>query len=94
MRLIRIQDVEIDPGDRVFRHARVRALAIYVVALGGVGCLFFEAFTRKWRFGYLFGGGILLFLVFALRIVTARFRPSNWLVRMSETGRTGAGRRS
>ena len=64
----------------------MRALAIYVVALGGVGCLFFEAFTREWKFGYLFGGGILLFLAFTLRIMTARFRPSNWLVRMSETG--------
>jgi hypothetical protein len=86
MRLLQLRDVQVDSSDRVFRHPGVRALVIYLTAIGGVGCMFFYAFTRGWKIGYLFGGGVLLFLALMLRIVTARFRPSNWLVRMSETG--------
>lgn len=86
MRLLQLRDVESRSSDRVFRHAPVRALAIYLIGLGGVGWMFFYAFTRGWQIGYLFGSGVLLFLAWMLRIVTARFRPSNWLVRMCETG--------
>jgi len=86
MRLLQLRDVEIGSSDRVFRHPQGRALAIYLIAIGGVGWMFFYAFTRGWKFGYLFGGGLLFFLALMLRMVTARFRPSNWLVRMGETG--------
>jgi hypothetical protein len=48
--------------------------------------MFFYAFTRGWKIGYLVGAGALLFLVLMIRIVTARFRPSNWLVKMGEAG--------
>lgn len=74
MRLLQLRDVEIRSSECVFRHARVRALAIYLIALGGVGWMFFYAFTRGWKIGYLFGSGVLLFLAWMLRMVTARFR--------------------
>ena len=48
--------------------------------------MFFYAFTRGWKPGYLFGGFVVLFLVLMVRIVMARFRPSNWLVKMGDTG--------
>jgi hypothetical protein len=41
---------------------------------------------RKWPPGYIFGSFLLLFVLLTLRMVTARFHPSNWLVRMNETG--------
>lgn len=47
---------------------------------------FFNAYTKKFPFGYIFGAFLLLFLLLTLRMVTARFHPSNWLVRMNETG--------
>jgi len=86
MRLLRLRDVEIGSNDRIFRHSRVRAIVTYVVGLVGTGWLFLYAFTRGWKIGYLFGGGLLLCLAFAVRLLTARFRQSNWLVRATDTG--------
>jgi hypothetical protein len=48
--------------------------------------MFFYALAGKWKPGYLFGATVLLFLLLTLRWVTARFHPSNWLVRANETG--------
>lgn len=86
MRLLRLQDVEIGPNDRVFRHARLRALLVWLAGLCGVTALFYNAYANKWTLGYVFGSFALLFLLLPLRMVTARFHPSNWLVRMNDTG--------
>jgi len=86
MRLLRLQDMETGPNDRVFRHARLRALIVWLAGFGLAMTLFFKAYTEKFLFGYIFGSGLLLFLLLFVRMVTARFHPSNWLVRMNETG--------
>ncbi|MFZ0734236.1 MAG: hypothetical protein WAM79_18090 [Candidatus Sulfotelmatobacter sp.] len=86
MRLLRLQDVEIGPNDRVYRHAPLRALIVWLVGLAATAASFFYAFARKWPPGYFVGPFLLLFLLLTLRMVTARFHPSNWLVRMNETG--------
>lgn len=86
MRLLRLQDVEIGLNDRVFRHARLRALIVWLAGFAATTALFFNAYTGKWKPGYIFGSFLLLFLLLTLRMVTARFHPSNWLVRMNETG--------
>jgi hypothetical protein len=86
MRLLRLQDVEIGPNDRVFRHPRLRALIVWLAAFFGTTALFYYAYTAKFAFGYFFGAFALLFLLVYLRMVTARFHPSNWLARMNDTG--------
>ena len=86
MRLLRLQDVEVGSSDRVFRHARLRALVVWLAGFAGSMGFFFNAYTKKWPFGYFFGSFLLLFLLLTLRMVTARFHPSNWLVRMNDTG--------
>ncbi len=86
MRLLRLQDVKIGPNDRVFHHARLRALIVWLAGLAATTALFFEAYTAKWTPGYIFGSFLLLFVLFTLRMVTARFHASNWLVRMNEAG--------
>ena len=86
MRLLRLQDVEIGLNDRVFRHARLRALIVWLAGFAATTALFFNAYTGKWKPGYIFGSFLLLFVLLTLRMVTARFHPSNWLVRMNETG--------
>jgi hypothetical protein len=86
MRLLRLQDVEIGLNDRVFRHARLQALIVWLAGFAATTALFFHAYTGKWPPGYIFGSFLLLFVLFTLRMVTARFHPSNWLVRMNETG--------
>ena len=86
MRLLRLQDVEISPKELVFRHARLRALIVWLAGFAATSALFFKAFNQKWPPGYIFGPFLLLFLLLTVRFVTARFHPSNWLVRMNETG--------
>jgi hypothetical protein len=86
MRLLRLQDVEIRRNDRVFRHSRLRALIVWLAGFAGSTECFFEAYAHKWTAGYIFGAFLLLFLLLTLRFVTARFHPSNWLVRMNEIG--------
>jgi hypothetical protein len=86
MRLLRLQDVEIGLNDRVFCHARLRALIVWLAGFAATTALFFNAYTGKWKPGYIFGSFLLLFVLLTLRMVTARFHPSNWLVRMNETG--------
>jgi hypothetical protein len=86
MRLLRLQDVEIGLNDRVFRHGRLRALIVWLAGFAATTALFFHAYTGKWPPGYIFGSFLLLFVLLTLRMVTARFHPSNWLVRMNETG--------
>jgi hypothetical protein len=86
MRVLRLQDVEIGLNDRVFRHARLRALIVWLAGFAATTALFFHACAGKWTPGYIFGSFLLLFVLLTLRMVTARFHPSNWLVRMNETG--------
>ena len=86
MRLLRLQDVEIGSNDRVFRHARLRALIVWLAGLAATTALFFKAYVGKWPPGYLFGAFLLLFVLLTRRFVTARFHPSNWLVRMNDMG--------
>jgi hypothetical protein len=86
MRLLCLQDVAIGSSDRVFRHSPVRALIVWLAGFAATAALFFNAYARKWPPGYIFGPFLLLFLLLTLRMVTARFHSSNWLVRMNETG--------
>ncbi len=86
MRLLRLQDVEIGSNDRVFRHARLRALIVWMAGLAATTALFFKAYVGEWPPGYIFGAFLLLFVLLTRRFVTARFHPSNWLVRMNEMG--------
>ncbi len=86
MRLLRFQDVPIGSEDHVFRHSPARALIVWLAGFAATAAFFFNAYTRKWPPGYLFGSFLLLFVLLTVRMVTARFHPSNWLVRMNETG--------
>jgi len=86
VRLLRLQDVEIGLNDRVFRNARLRALTLWLAGFAATTALLFYAYTGKWPPGYIFGSFLLLFVLLTLRMVTARFHPSNWLMRMNETG--------
>ena len=86
MRLLRLVDVDIGPNDRVYRHARLRTLIVWLAVFCAVAAMFYYAITGTWKAGYVFGPVLLLFLLLFLRFVTARFHPSNWLVRAKETG--------
>ncbi|MGC1651069.1 MAG: hypothetical protein WA741_35020 [Candidatus Sulfotelmatobacter sp.] len=86
MRLLSLKDVENGPRDHIFRHSRIRALIVWLAGFAAATAFLFHRYTAKWLPGYFFGSFLLLFLLLMLRVVTARFHPSNWLVRMNETG--------
>lgn len=43
MRLLRISEVEVEQNDRVFRHARMRALILWLAAFCADAVMFFSA---------------------------------------------------
>jgi hypothetical protein len=87
MQLLRLHEVQVGSNDRVFRHARMRALIVWLAGFSVAAGLLLGAYSNaKWRAGYIFGPFLMLFLLLTLKLVTARFHPSNWLVRMNDTG--------
>jgi hypothetical protein len=86
MVLLRLSDVNVSLRDRVFYYSRIRAVVFAFVALGATGALLFRAVSAHWKPGYYLAAVILFLGLFLKRMVTARFRPSNWLVRINDTG--------
>lgn len=86
MRLLRLSEVDNGPDDRVFRHARLPALLLWLLGLGADAWMLFNAVTGRWPPGYIFGPGLLFFLLAFLGFVTARFHASNWLARANSAG--------
>lgn len=86
MQLMRLADVPADPRERVFGYSRPRALigAVIFVALA-FGTFFLGWLNDAWLAYYL-GALPLIFLLIFQKLITARFRPSNWLLRMTDHG--------
>lgn len=86
MRLLRLREVETRSSDRVFRHSRLLGLLGGGLALAAMVWLGYTAYTKHAKPLYFFAGGILLFLMLMNRLITARFHPSNWLIRANDEG--------
>ena len=86
MRLLRLSEVETSSNDRVFRYSRTHAVVVALIAVSAAAWFAFHAYTAQWKLGYFIAAAIVLFLDLFRRLVTARFRPSNWLVRMNDLG--------
>jgi ribosomal protein L7/L12 len=86
MRLLRLGDVETGPNDRVYCYSRTRAILIVLALLGATTWLVLHAITTGWKLGYYIAAVIVLFVALLQRFITARFRPSNWLVRTNDEG--------
>jgi hypothetical protein len=86
MRLLRSNEIELSPADRVFRYSPALAvLAFLALASLGAALLLIdwkERFQFPRYIGYYIAGIIFLGLVLLRRFLLARLRPSNWLVRM------------
>src|SRR5690349_25130122 len=86
MQLYRERDVPANDHERVFRYSRARATIAYAVLFGGAIALFATG-VRDRVFPLQFFGLLIAACVFlAKRFLVARFRPSNWLVRATESG--------
>lgn len=86
MQLLRERDVPANDHDRVFRYSRTNATIAYALLFGGAIALFATGVRQRFvplqLLALLFAA--LVFL--SKRFLVARFRPSNWLVRATESG--------
>jgi hypothetical protein len=86
MQLMRLAEVPNGDRDKVYRYSPARAVmgASVIVAI----CIWLILFGRQTGLFlfYFFAGMLLLFTLLYQRLVFARFRPSNWLVRVTDNG--------
>lgn len=85
IRLMREIDVPATPRDRVFRSSRLSAVVAVLICLAACAAMIIFHWPAP-RLSDYFSGAILLLLFLLRRFVTARFHPSNWLVRMRNDG--------
>jgi hypothetical protein len=86
VQLMRLADVPITDRDRVYRASPGRALFWAAVVVLASLVLAVVAWQRhSWLAGYV-AIVLLLILLVTRRMITARMRPSNWLVRMGDEG--------
>jgi hypothetical protein len=86
MQLMRLADVPLDQRDRVFYYSRFRAVAGATI-LGAIALavLVFGWLKHVWLAYYVAAVVAICLLIFQ-KLVTARFRSSNWLIRMTDHG--------
>ncbi|TMA80594.1 MAG: hypothetical protein E6J74_39725 [Deltaproteobacteria bacterium] len=86
MQLMRSADVPLDRRDRVFHYSGFRAVtgAMILVAIA-LGALVFGWLKNAWIAYYVAAVVAICLLIFQ-RLVTARFRSSNWLIRLTDHG--------
>lgn len=86
MQFFRLAHVPPQPGERVFAYSRCRAVLAAALLAGLAFGAIFYAWARGAWLGYYIGGVLLLCLMIFHKLITARFRSSNWLVRATNDG--------
>ena len=85
MQLMRAADVPQTERDLVFRASRLHAVLTVLACLAF--CVWFILHTWPHpKIAYWVSGVILMFLLLLHRLVTNRFHPLNWLVRVGDEG--------
>lgn len=85
MQLMRVADVPQTERDLVFRSSRLYALLFVGACVATCALLTYFHWPQP-RLAYIISGIILLLIVLLHRLVTARFHPLNWLVRIGDEG--------
>src|SRR5262245_24724995 len=83
---MRLAEVPLSQQDRVYCYSRGRALLSLLLLLGAAATLILLSRPKQNWLGYYIAAIILLCLVVYQKSITARFQPSNWLVRMTDHG--------
>jgi hypothetical protein len=86
MQLMRLADVPLERRDRVFYYSRFRAVAgaLSFCAIV-IGLLLLGWLKNAWLAYYVAAVVAICLLIFQ-KLFTARFRSSNWLIRMTDHG--------
>ena len=86
MQLMRLADAPLDRRDRVFQYSKPRAVAGALLLSGiAFGVTLFGWLKGLWL-AYYVAAVIVIYLLILQKLFTARFRPTNWLVRMTADG--------
>lgn len=86
MELMRAAEVPSGPQDRNFYYSSFQALSGTLMLLAvAVGLTVFARLNGVWP-AYFVAVFIIVCLLIYQKVVTARFRPTNWLVRMNDGG--------
>jgi hypothetical protein len=85
MRLLRAAEVPETPRDRVYRASRLHGALFVLVCFATCAAVLFYQWPAR-RPSYYIAAVILFLLYLGRRFITARFHPSNWLVRMGDDG--------
>jgi hypothetical protein len=86
MQLMRLADVIATDRDRIFAYSRSHALLGSIAMLiAAVTAAILSGINGSWL-GYYLAAVILLSFFIFRKMVSARFRPSNWLVGLTEQG--------
>jgi hypothetical protein len=86
MQLLRLAEVPLNPRDRVFHYSRLRAVVgATILAVIALAAFLFGRLKNVWLAYYVAAVFVFCLLIFQ-KLVTARFRSSNWLLRMTDNG--------
>jgi len=87
MQLLRIEEVQAHPDDKVYKHSRISGVIFLLIVMGGGAALMVNTYEKSAsKVGYYVGAAIILFACLFINYAAAAFRGTNWLVRMSPTG--------
>jgi hypothetical protein len=86
MRLLRLAEVPTNERDRAFRYSPGRAVLAACAVIGASAGLIALGWHEGSWVAFCAAGVLLVGLLVLRRLVAARFRPSNWLLRMGEEG--------
>jgi hypothetical protein len=86
MQLIRLTGAPLEQPGQVFYYSRFRAIvgALTLISMAS-GLILFARLKGAWP-AYFIAAIVVICLLIFQKLVTARFRPTNWLVRMTDHG--------
>ena len=86
MQLIRQADVPTDKNQQVFCYSRFRAAIGALILLAFSGAALLLAWIQHVWVAYYIAAVPLIFLLIFHKLISARFQPSNWLLRVNDHG--------
>lgn len=86
MQLMQLAEVPLEPGHRVFRHSLGRAVFTIVGISLAIAALLIYGRQQSSGLAYYLAGALLLGTLVMHKFISARFLPSNWLLRMNDEG--------
>src|SRR5690349_2878048 len=88
MRLLRLSEAqsEVTPQDRIFAYSRFNGVLFAVAMFAASGAFAYFGWQQRTKLCYYIAGALLFVLMLFSGLAAARFRPTNWLLRMSPFG--------